>query len=969
MKKFITRVNSSLSLRRKVLLALISLMLIMAIGSGFVLYRFTHTVKTGRNVVEFHQPSSVRSLQLISEITAANVTLNNFVFSQDQRYETAFKAKQKSITNLLYEIITLASHPVHEGHNQQPEKTDDVIFKTDFMLHDFYQHADRIFYLARHPLENYPGLALASEHTDPHTLAYLGVLNELINSEHEDLDSNQRYQVSKLLNQLRYSWLQMNNAFRLFMTTRADNEMKNFYSYSAVNGQIHQQLLNLKFEIGFGALEELELHRNNRLEGVPKVVRAMQSKRWRQDVYILNEKISPLLVQLNHVLQTYSQDQLLSSEIDGDTLSSELTAARFSALLVLVISLLVAIIVAAIIFRAITPINQLTNIVKQSSLNNFVRIDDNLLARKDEVGGLASAFDKMTQDLQHDIRQRKAAEEKFESLLSSAPDAIIIVDQSGKINLFNHQAELLFGYTNMEVCGMELNMLIPERFHASHDALRQQYMQHPTYRPMNNENEIYALKKDGNEFPIEISLAPINTNEGLLISASIRDVTKFKEAQQQLVRQANYDALTNLPNRILAIDRLSHAIASSVRKHETIAVMFLDLDDFKKVNDTLGHSAGDKLLREVANRLSDCVRAHDTVARLGGDEFLVILPELHDLTDAETIAEKIIENISAPYFIDNRNLFIGVSIGITGYPEDGVDSDKLLKNADAAMYHAKEAGRNTFRFFTSKMNEHLLRRLEIESHLRYALEKDELELYFQPIIDMASGHAIAAEALLRWKCHKIGPIETEEFIQIAEETGLIGKIGEWVLHEACRCAKSWPVVNGKNIKVTINISAVQFRSHDIVKSVSDVLAQTGLPPDLIELEITERVLLEDNLNINRILRDLKRMGIRLSLDDFGTGYSSLSYLKRLPFDTIKIDRLFVSDITHDSENASLCKAIIAMAESLNLSVVAEGVETRDQFEAIKQLGAHYVQGYFHSVPVNNTKFEEYINSARLRVIK
>ncbi len=939
------------TIRRKVVLAFTSIIVLMLLGTGLTLYQLSQTTKIGTQVIQIHQPAVHGSLKLVSEVNLATTLLNEYLLTGEKNLKTVFLDRKKTIQTIYSTLFTALSK--HEKHHEN------LMASIGDMLNQYYDFADRLLYLYEHDLENYPGLALASELTNPYTLAYLGLLNEQINGEHDYLTAVQQQQVIKMLYDLRYSWIQMNNAFRIFMTTRGDTDLENFYSYSKVNGDIHQRLRALDVEVGFGALEQLEEHRRIRLKNVPIVAKVFKDDAWRKDVYIMKTEVNPLLTKLNTALQDLANYQVEQSDIDGLQLSSTLDKTNTIAGIILLLGILFTFFVTSLILRTFSPITALTRFVQNSSIDNLKPIDNKLLDRTDEVGGLANAFNQMTHDLMKDIHKRQIAEKKFETLLASLSDATIIVNQDGLIKLFNQQAERLFGYSKDEVIGHPLEDLIPERFKNSHLSLRKHFMENATHRPMGEGLELYALHKDGHEFQIEIGLAPIDTSDGLMVSASLRDITDRKETERLLVHQANYDVLTDLPNRVLALDRLSHAITAARRNHLSIAVMFIDLDNFKQVNDSLGHSVGDKLLQIVGDRLRECIRANDTVARLGGDEFLVIIPDLVDLMSVDVIAEKIIETLSQSYNIDERDLFIGASIGITGYPEDGDEPDELLRNADAAMYKAKDAGRNTFRFFTSEMNSQLVKRLEIESRLRTVLENQELYLHFQPLYDLSEGKISSAEALLRWKNPELGEVTPDVFIPIAEETGLITNIGTWVLYESCHAANVWQNLTNLPIRVSVNVSARQFRNGDLVKIVSHALESSGLSAEYLELEITERVLMDDNLNVSRILSDLKRIGISLALDDFGTGYSSLGYLKRFPFDVLKIDRIFVSDITVDPETAALCKAIVAMADSLNLTVVAEGVETEEQFQYLRDLGVHLVQGFYFSRPLSN---EDFLNS-------
>jgi len=638
---------------------------------------------------------------------------------------------------------------------------------------------------------------------------------------------------------------------------------------------------------------------------------------------------------------------------------------RLRGVLLILISLFSALVLLASLYiaRSITrPVSRLTEVAGRISRGDFSERAP--VTSGDEVGVLAGAFNRMTEHLIDDINELRRAEEKFQALLESAPDAIVIIERSGEICLANYQAGLLFGYEPGELLGRPIEMLMPARFRGTHAGLRNEFFADPHYRPMAESVELFCLRKDGTEVPVEISLAPIETRDGLVVASAIRDISDRMEAEQRLLKQANFDTLTGLPNRLLAADRLSRALVHAARTQKHVAVMFMDIDRFKNVNDTLGHSVGDDLLKVVADRLGKCVRAEDTVARLGGDEFLIVLPDLNQLSDAEIVAEKILEALRLPCVLGDRELFIGASIGITGYPTDGEDPDILLRNADAAMYRAKEAGRNTSRFFTPEMNIELRKRLEMESHLRYAIRNAELAVVYQPQVGIRSGRIVAVEALLRWQNPVLGAVPPSDFIPLAEETGLINPIGEWVLLQACLAAMQWPGEPDRPVRVAVNVSAIQFRGGGLVEAVSRVLLESGLPACSLELEITERVLLEDVANTSRVLHELKQMGVRLALDDFGKGYSSLSYLKRFPFDTLKIDRAFVSGVTVNPGDAALCKAITAMANSLNLSVIGEGVETAAQWEFLRLHGADVVQGYYISKPVDQQALLDFMALAQ-----
>lgn len=444
--------------------------------------------------------------------------------------------------------------------------------------------------------------------------------------------------------------------------------------------------------------------------------------------------------------------------------------------------------------------------------------------------------------------------------------------------------------------------------------------------------------------------------DGHLISKALRYAIERKRIQEGLSYLAQYDSLTGLANRNLFRERLGRALIRADRNKSLVALMFIDLDRFKNINDTLGHDAGDKLLIEVSKRLEKCTRDGDTVARLGGDEFTVILEDINHVDDAANVARKILVALEPAIKLDEHEVFMTPSIGVTIYPVDDTSENNLLKNADTAMYRAKERGRNGFQFYTAGMNTRTIERLELEAGLRRALKNDEFVLYYQPKIAIDNRQIIGAEALIRWQHKKLGLIPPMEFIPIAEETGLIVPIGEWVIQTACKQVASWQEAGFSGLRMAVNISARQFRDSDIVKVVLDAVIQTNINPRDLEVEITESMLMEDTSVNIAALKELKDNGVHISIDDFGTGYSSLSYLKRFNIDALKIDKSFVRDITTDSDDAAIASAVIALGQSLRLIVVAEGVETEDQLVFLKTQGCHEAQGYLFSRPLTAANF-------------
>jgi diguanylate cyclase (GGDEF)-like protein len=436
-----------------------------------------------------------------------------------------------------------------------------------------------------------------------------------------------------------------------------------------------------------------------------------------------------------------------------------------------------------------------------------------------------------------------------------------------------------------------------------------------------------------------------------------------RQAEERVHHLAHYDELTGLPNRSMFNQRLSHALIQARRNDKPLAILFIDLDRFKNINDTLGHEAGDLVLKEVAQRLLGCLREGDTVGRLGGDEFVVLIEELPEPMHVAAVAQKILAAVVKPFVVGAQEFNITASIGISTYPDDGEDMQGLLKNADISMYRAKEQGKNNYQFYSALMNIHTVERMALESGLRRALERNEFLLHYQPKVDIGSGRITGMEALLRWQRPGQELIPPAKFIALAEETGLIVPIGEWVLRTACARNQSWQEQGLPPLRMAVNLSARQFAHANLLQDVARVLHDTGLDPAALELEITESMVMHDPERAVTLLTMLKAMGIHLSIDDFGTGYSSLSYLKRFPIDSVKIDRSFIHDVPGDADDAAITRAIIAMAHSLRLKVIAEGVETEEQLSFLREHGCDEMQGYYFSEPLAEDQFLRLLQSS------
>jgi len=564
------------------------------------------------------------------------------------------------------------------------------------------------------------------------------------------------------------------------------------------------------------------------------------------------------------------------------------------------------------------------------------------------------------------VIERKAGDEalfmekeRAQVTLNSIGDAVLSTDIAGNVTYLNLVAERMTGWSCEEAIGRRL----AEVFQIIDGATRE-----PAPNPMARavqENQTVGLtanciliRRDGSESAIEDSAAPIHDRAGRVTGAVIvfHDVSAARAITQKMSHLAQHDFLTDLPNRMLLSDRIANAIALARRHGKQRAVLFLDLDGFKHINDSLGHPIGDKLLQSVAQRLVACVRGSDTVSRQGGDEFVILLSEIEHAEDAVRSAEKMLLALAAPHSIAEKELHITASIGISVYPDDGRDAETLIRCADTAMYHAKDKGRNNFQFFTKDMNVRAVERQFLEGSLRRALERREFVLHYQPKINLETGAITGVEALIRWRHPERGLIPPALFVPIAEDCGLIVPIGRWVLHEACRQVQTWIDAGLPPLSVAVNISAREFQSKDFLEGVRATLKETRLNPRHLELELTESVLMQDAASTAPALIALKAIGVRLAIDDFGTGYSSLSYLRQFPIDTLKIDQSFVREITAGSHDDTIVSAVISMGKTLKQRVVAEGVETGEQLAFLQRQHCGEGQGYHFSRPVSAEEF-------------
>jgi diguanylate cyclase (GGDEF)-like protein/PAS domain S-box-containing protein len=551
--------------------------------------------------------------------------------------------------------------------------------------------------------------------------------------------------------------------------------------------------------------------------------------------------------------------------------------------------------------------------------------------------------------------------ERAEVTLNSIGDAVICTDLGGHVTYLNVVAEEMTGWSREEASGRRL-----EEVFRIIDVTTRESAQNPMTlairenRTLSLASNCVLIRRDGLEASIEDSVAPIHDRQGNVTGAVMvfHDVSVARARSLKMSHLAQHDSLTDLPNRILLNDRLTQAMALAQRHRQKLAVLFLDLDRFKNINDSLGHAIGDRLLQSVTQRLLTCVRNSDTVSRQGGDEFVILLSEVNHPQDAAVSAEKILRALSAPHRIEGHELLVAASIGIVTYPDDGSDAQTLLKHADFAMYHAKAGGRNTYQFFRSEMNVHAVERQRLESGLHRAIERHEFVLHYQPKVNLESGAVVGVEALIRWRHPQRGLVPPAQFIPIAEESGFIVAIGRWVLREACRQTRAWRDAGLPPMRVAINVSTVELRDNGFVENVRVTLQENKLAPRDLELELTETFLTRDSKSSAAILQSLSDMDVQITLDDFGTGYSSLSHLKRYPINALKIDQSFVRNLTTDAADAGIVSAVIGMGKDLHMRIVAEGVETREQLAFLQKHGCPEGQGYFFGQPVGAEEFAQ-----------
>jgi len=592
-------------------------------------------------------------------------------------------------------------------------------------------------------------------------------------------------------------------------------------------------------------------------------------------------------------------------------------------------------------------------------------IDVELAAIPYNPDGPGTSYMLVARDVSERLRateQIVQREQRLSKIMDTMVDALVIIDADGNIETFNAAAEAMFEYKALEVIGKPVGILMPDGARAAHQGHVRRYLETGKSHAIGVGREVEARRKDGTTFPVELALSEMTVGGRHLFIGMLRDITERKIAEQRLLFLATRNPLTGLPNRALFRDRLEAAISRADTRGTMLGILFVDLDHFKNINDTLGHPAGDRVLQMAGRRLQGHVRPGDTVSHQSGDEFTVILENVNGQNEVADIAHRMLDDLSRPFEVDGREIYTSGSIGVVIYPNTGGGISNLLRNVDTAVNFAKKKGRNNYQFYSDRLSDDMVRRLQIETGLRRALERDELWMAYQPKVDLRTRIVVGAEALLRWRSIELGDVSPVEFVPVAEETGLIVPIGEWVLRAVCKQIRAWQSEGLPPIRVGANLSARQFRDQHLADTIKGILNDTGVQPDLLDLELTESMLVENANEAIEALWSLKNIGITLSIDDFGTGYSSLSYLKRFPIDALKIDRSFVMDIPSSEDDMAITQAIIRMASSLGLQLIAEGVETEPQVEFLCTNGCQIGQGYLFSKPIDSRCMAAFIKS-------
>jgi diguanylate cyclase (GGDEF)-like protein/PAS domain S-box-containing protein len=810
-------------------------------------------------------------------------------------------------------------------------------------------------------LRSYENIDSAFDRLMDDPLPTLKALNDLKQSGNQIIDLTHEAQLifaesQTIESSTRYILLANKDRQLEILNKNYDEALKNYMSVESVRSEAEKEYLKSITQSGSRILKESAEIINLKKRGI--VGEEILKK---QSEFSESER---LFYQAIDNARKYEHEQLSGEQaIVLQTISNSTKTTLIVTLLTFISATALGLYISNSIARRVTKLKTASEKVGHGELETIIEVESS-----DELGDLTRSFNKMTSELKESHAELSASENFVNNIVTSIADSLIVVDIGLKIIRINQAALSLTGYSEDELLSQSIKILRQDgSFFDERDA-EELYI-----KGCISGIETLWQTKDSREVSVLFSASVMHDTDGIAngIVCVAQDITVRKSLENQLTHQALHDPLTKLANRVLFRNRVEHALARVDRNHEPVAVLFLDLDNFKTVNDTLGHDAGDALLISVAERLTACLRASDTIARLGGDEFAILAESIHSLEEVTLIAERLNDILRTPFTLEGKEMLVRTSIGIAISAGKHENIEDLLRNADVAMYKAKSLGKDGYVMFETKMREDLLEQVEFEADLRRAIERREFVLHYQPIINLQTEEMIGMEALVRWNHPERGLISPDKFIPVAEETGLIVPLGQWILEEACRQARSWQIEfnNRQNLSITVNLSNKQIQEESLVRVVASALSDSGLSANHLILEITENTMLQETESVISKLNELKDLGVKLAIDDFGTGYSSLSYLQRFPIDVLKIDKSFIDKLNQGREGAAVARAIITMSETLHLKTIAEGIETINQNSVLQSLGCEFGQGYHFSKPLNREDMRTFLEYSRIPVAK
>jgi diguanylate cyclase (GGDEF)-like protein/PAS domain S-box-containing protein len=761
---------------------------------------------------------------------------------------------------------------------------------------------------------------------------------------------------------------QVNAAGRLRMLSQRSALLTRAATHGEINAISALETAKLEFDAGLRSLRQYRGPHATELDGraLEKVAASWAELKFFSNQLLARRPVKALTDAESAILTELAENTLAAAEANVQAVLPRAEEARGELRKMLLLSVVLMVLQIMLMLgyvrrRILRPLHLIEGMLDRISAGDLgVRL---AVQRRDEIGRMmhranvgAEALEILRAKETAILEELRDSETRHRTLWEISTEAIVIIDRDSIIRFANPAVERTFGWRTDELIGKNIELLQPEHLRAAHRAGMARYLSGDERKLNWASVEIQALHRDGHEIQVDLAFSEMHLSQKSWFVGTFRDITERKRHEEELLHSAKYDSLTGLPNRVLLFDRMDQALHISRRHNSTFGVLYIDLDNFKVINDSLGHDSGDELLREAGRRLLTCVRDGDSVARVGGDEFVLLLTDLQRVDDIDLVAQRALTAMSQVFNVGASEGFVGASIGAALYPHDGRTRSELLQHADIAMYRAKEYGRNNYQRYAEHMQARYKLRMSMESLLRKAIEANELSLHYQPQIELGSGRIIGAEALLRWENPTLGRVSPVQFIPLAEETGLIVTIGNWVIDRACCDAASWiHTAEGNQCRVAINLSARQFSDESLLDSISSAISRYELSPEKVELEITESLVMQSPEQASAVLNDLRKLGCQVALDDFGTGYSSLAYLRHFPLDCLKIDKSLIQDV-------GIVRAVIQLAQSFGLKTLAEGVENEPVLALLRHLGCDIIQGYYYSKPLPLAEFKRFLVS-------